>query len=85
MKLHVIIVTAFNVISWAAITPIGMRVAVTMVVTVVGVLYSVAVFEAEANIGVVRKHFDFSRPTRIVIPHDRKFVSYSFPVYWQCI
>ena len=48
IELHLIIVTASNAISWAAITPIGMRVAGTMVVTVVGVLYSVAVFEAEA-------------------------------------
>jgi hypothetical protein len=48
IKLHVIIVTASNVLSWAAITRIGMRVAGTMMVIMVGVLYTVAVFEVEA-------------------------------------
>jgi hypothetical protein len=48
IKLHVIIVSASNVISWAAITPIGIRVAGTVVVTVVGVLDSVVVLKAEA-------------------------------------
>jgi hypothetical protein len=43
-----IIITTSNVMSWAAVNHIGMRVAGTMVVSVVGVLYSVAVFEAEA-------------------------------------
>jgi hypothetical protein len=84
IKLHLIVVTSSNVISWTAITPIGMMVAGTMVVTVVGVLYSVALLEAEAIIRVVRKHFDFNIPTRIIISHDTKFVSYtSFPVSWQ--
>jgi len=50
IKLHVVIVTVSNVVSWAAITPIDMRVAETMVVTVVSALYLVALFEAEAII-----------------------------------
>jgi hypothetical protein len=43
----VIVVSASNVISWATITPIGMGVTVTMVVTVVGVLDSVVILEAQ--------------------------------------
>jgi hypothetical protein len=48
IKLHVIIVAAPNMISWTAITPIGIRVAGAMVVTVVGMLNSIVILEAEA-------------------------------------
>jgi adenylylsulfate kinase-like enzyme len=46
-KLHVIVVSASNVIAWSAITPISMWVAGTMVASMVTVHYTIVVFVAQ--------------------------------------